>query len=61
MSYTTAQASVFIDVTPAPLTITAEDKDRPYGATNPTLTAGYDGFVLSETEAVLDTPGENSQ
>lgn len=40
----------------APLTITADNKSKVYGDANPTLTAGYDGFVGVENESVLDTP-----
>ena len=40
-------------VTPAPLTITADNKTKTYGAALPTLTASYSGFVLGETAANL--------
>ncbi|MFH6951184.1 MBG domain-containing protein, partial [Flavobacterium sp. FlaQc-51] len=43
-------------VTTAPLTITADDKSRVYGAANPTLTASYSGFVNGDTSASLTTP-----
>jgi hypothetical protein len=33
----------------APLTVTADDKSRPYGAANPTLTDTVTGFVHGET------------
>jgi subtilisin-like proprotein convertase family protein len=36
-------------ITPATLTVTAENKRRPYGVANPVLTAGYSGFVNDET------------
>lgn len=42
-----------LTVTPAPLTIKADDKARVFGTANPPLTASYTGFVLGETEAVL--------
>lgn len=32
-------------VTPAPLTITSDNKTKPYGAVNPVLTVTYNGFV----------------
>lgn len=32
-------------VTPAPLTVTADNKTRPFGAANPAFTASYAGFV----------------
>ena len=45
-----------LTVTPAPLTITANDAQKVYGAALPTLSAKYDGFVNNENEAVLTTP-----
>lgn len=42
-----------LTVTPAPLTITANDADKVYGAPLPQFTVGYDKFVLNETSAVL--------
>lgn len=54
-TYSSAQASVTINVTPAALTITAENKTRTYGAANPTLTASYSGLVNNDTSANLDT------
>ena len=41
-----------VSITPVELTVTADDKTRPFGAAN-VLTASYAGFVHSETEAVL--------
>lgn len=43
-------------VTPAPLTITADDKSRGYGAPNPVLTVTYLGFVNGDGPAQLTTP-----
>ena len=40
-------------VSKAILTVTADNKSKVYGATNPTLTARYTGFVLGDTTAVL--------
>ncbi len=40
-------------VTPAPLTITADDKSRGYGAANPVLTVTYLGFVNNDGPAQL--------
>ena len=54
--YTTAAADVIINVTPAPLTITADDKTKTFGSPNPVLTASYSGFVMGNTPASLDTP-----
>jgi gliding motility-associated-like protein len=47
---------VAITVTRAHLTITAENKLRPYLSANPVLTLTFSGFVYGETVAVLDTP-----
>ena len=43
-------------VAQAPLTITADNQTKPYGAANPLLTASYSGFVNGDTPAALDTP-----
>jgi hypothetical protein len=40
-------------VTPAPLTITADNKMKVYGQANPALTATYTGFVNGDTPAVV--------
>jgi hypothetical protein len=42
-------------VAPAPLTITADDKTKVYGAAIVELTASYDGFVNGDTPASLTT------
>jgi gliding motility-associated-like protein len=44
-----------LTVNKAALTITANNQTKVYGAALPTLTAGYSGFVNSETSAVLTT------
>jgi hypothetical protein len=54
--YTSASLSVSLNVNQAPLTITADNITRPYGAANPTLTASYSGFVNHDTAASLTTP-----
>ncbi len=46
-------ASGTLVIAKAPLTITADNKTRAYGAANPTLTASYSGFVHGETAAVV--------
>jgi len=56
VNYTTAQASVSINVTRAPLTVTAANKSKVYGAANPALSASYIGFVNGDTSASLDAP-----
>ncbi|MDB5348917.1 MAG: hypothetical protein JWN86_164 [Planctomycetota bacterium] len=45
-----------INVTPASLLITADDKARPYGSANPPLTATYAGFVNGDTAGSLTSP-----
>ncbi len=40
-----------LKITAAPLTVTADNKSRPYGALNPSLTASYAGFVNGDTAA----------
>lgn len=45
-----------LTVTPAPLTITANNQTKVYGATLPVLTASYAGFVNGDTSASLTTP-----
>ena len=45
-----------LSVTAAPLTITADDQTKVYGAALPTLTASYTGFVNGDTSASLTTP-----
>ena len=44
-----------LTVTTAPLTITAANKNKVYGAALPTLTATYSGFVNGDTSASLTT------
>jgi len=43
-----------VRVTPAPLKIRAEDKERLVGKPNPPLTVSYEGLVLDDTGAGLD-------
>ncbi|HEX4611424.1 MAG TPA: MBG domain-containing protein, partial [Urbifossiella sp.] len=45
-----------LSVTPAPLSITANDQVKVYGTALPTLTASYTGFVNGDTPASLTTP-----
>ncbi|HUR46443.1 MAG TPA: MBG domain-containing protein, partial [Candidatus Saccharimonadales bacterium] len=54
-TYSVTTASVLIDVQKAPLTITAENKSKVYGAALPLLTAIYSGFVNGDTTANLDS------
>ena len=52
-NYTEGSVSYDFAITPAPLVITAENKDVVFGAKAPEYTVVYDGFVNGETEAVL--------
>jgi MBG domain (YGX type) len=46
------------NITPAELMVSADDQTRAYGADNPTLTAGYSGFVGGETLASGGVTGD---
>ena len=54
-NYTISYIDNTLTVTPAPLTITANDAVNLYGSALPTLTASYTGFVNSDTVASLTT------
>src|SRR5262249_23267302 len=47
------QPTLAANITPAILTVAADNKNRAYGLTNPPLTFTYSGFVNGETTAVL--------
>ena len=47
--YTISYVAGTLTVTPAPLTITANNQTKVYGAALPTLTASYTGFVNGDT------------
>jgi hypothetical protein len=54
VNYTLTQpGGLTANITPATLTVTADDKSRTYGLPNPLLTAAYNGFVHSEGTNVL--------
>ena len=53
--YTSATSPGRLTVTPAALTITADNQTKVYGAALPTLTASYSGFVNGDTSASLTT------
>jgi uncharacterized protein involved in high-affinity Fe2+ transport len=55
-NYTISYASGTLTVTPAGLTITANNQSKAYAATVPTLTLSYSGFVNGDTAASLTTP-----
>ena len=52
-AYNSASASVMLTVSKAPLTVTAGNASRAYGAANPGFTAAYSGFVGTDSVAVL--------
>ena len=52
--YAGTSKTVTLTVTPAPLTITADDKQRGAGLDNPPLTASYSGFVNGDI--AISTP-----
>jgi hypothetical protein len=54
--YAISYAAGSLTVTPAPLTITADDQTKVYGAALPTLTASYAWFVNGDSAASLTTP-----
>ncbi|MBI4888823.1 MAG: MBG-2 domain-containing protein, partial [Acidobacteria bacterium] len=56
-NYTISYVDGTLTVSKATLTVTADDKTRPYGATNPALTASYSGFKNSETLATSGVTG----
>src|SRR5262249_31786733 len=49
--YMTSSGTANLTVTPAPLTIRADNLSRVYGSANPALTASYSGFVNAHTAA----------
>ncbi len=53
--YTISYVAGQLTVTPAELTITANNQTKVYGAALPTLTASYSGFVNGDTAASLTT------
>ena len=55
-NYTIRYVAGSLTVTPAPLTVTANNQTKAYGAALPTLTASYSGFVNGDTSASLTTP-----
>ncbi|OGW34314.1 MAG: hypothetical protein A2X58_11960, partial [Nitrospirae bacterium GWC2_56_14] len=54
-NYNTVSGLVDVTVNPAPLTVTADDKTKTFGASNPQLTFSYSGFVNGETADNLTT------
>src|SRR5207245_7515450 len=56
-NYSLTQPTTTADITKAALTVTADDKTRAAGASNPTLTVTYSGFVGGETLATSGVSG----
>ncbi len=54
--YTASSGANDLTVTTAPLTITANNQTKVYGAALPTLTVSYTGLVNGDTAASLATP-----
>jgi uncharacterized repeat protein (TIGR01451 family) len=52
-NYSITYSNGVLTVNKAGLTVTASDTNRLYGATNPSFTAGYSGFVNGETTSIL--------
>jgi hypothetical protein len=48
-----AALSLTLTVSPAPLTVTASNQSKVYGAANPGFTVNYTGFVNGDTQSVL--------
>ena len=55
-NYSISYVSGTLTVTPAALSIAANNQNKVYGAALPTLTASYSGFVNGDTSASLTTP-----
>jgi len=54
-NYDFAYVAGTLTINKATLTVTADNKSKVYGATNPVLTVSYSGFVGSETASSLTT------
>src|SRR5262249_61469702 len=55
-NYTFTYVGGTLTINAAALTITANNKTKVYGASNPALTVSYSGFVNGDTAASLATP-----
>ena len=55
-NYSLTLKSGILAITKAPLTVTADNKTKVYGAALPFLTATYDGFVNGDGPSVLSQP-----
>ncbi|MEO9477867.1 MAG: MBG domain-containing protein [Cyclobacteriaceae bacterium] len=56
VNYSLTSNTAILTITPADLTITADDKTKTYGQANPELTISYDGFENGEGEANITAP-----
>jgi len=52
--YNAVEYDVTVNVNPAPLTVTANDANRAFGASDPSFDAKFEGFVGSDDSSVLD-------
>ncbi|MCX6886234.1 MAG: MBG domain-containing protein, partial [Verrucomicrobia bacterium] len=52
-NYSVTTNSATLTISKAVLTVSAEDKSRKFGESNPTFTAGYSGWVAGDTATVL--------
>src|SRR5205823_7579893 len=59
-NYTVFPTNSTLTITPAFLTVIADNKNRPYGATNPLLTASYSGWLNNDNPSVLSGSPELS-
>ena len=55
-NYTVSYVAGSLSVTPATLTITADNKSKVYGQTNPALTVSYSGFINGDDASKLTSP-----
>ncbi len=65
-NYTISFTGSTLAITPASLTVAADNKNKTYGAADPVFTASYSGFVNAESATVLNgaltftrAPGQN--
>ena len=59
-NYAITDVSGTLTVSPAPLTVTANNQTRAYGAADPTFTASYSGFQYGQTLATSGVSGAPS-
>lgn len=54
--YLSVSGQLQVQVNPAPLTVSANDQSRTYGAANPDFTLSYSGFVNGEDASAITPP-----